>query len=499
MTCALGPYNFEFMDAGPSRDRHAVPRGRHLRESLGAAGRRLLLRALPGEFPPRRPDWTLPGSSEPARPAPPRVPRMAKGAAHRAVAALGRHRARGEPRRAVHAERPAGHQDRRRSRGHPVRRLPGAAWPDAAVGERPARQGIPLRHGPQARSAGIFSVGVEEPYRWKDSVQSEPEVQLWVAEGTANGMRPWVTKFSGVLYDRRWLPVVQRIYQWHFEHERYLRNEAPLARVALLYSEQTAAYHTRCRRRRSSRRSRARDVSRARRSASAVRDGRTKRGLTPERLAAFRLLILADAAALSSTQCAAIRPSWPAAAACWRPSRRRSSTRRVRRRKDFGLADLFGVSFTGRIDGPMQNSYLSLDADPANGRRHEVLDGLDGTSANHQRRLPHRRGADRAVSVAGHAHPVVSRSCRWRTSIRACRTRRRASSTCVSSGRSRIVYVPWDIDRDVLGRARARPRTAARKSRAMDGERAARRSRSRGQASWTSRSGGSGPRSRCTS
>ena len=63
---------------------------------------------------------------------------------------------------------------------------------------------------------GIFSVGLEEAYRWKDSVQSEPEIRLWVAEGTANGMRPWVTKFSGVLYDRRWLPMVERIYQWHF-------------------------------------------------------------------------------------------------------------------------------------------------------------------------------------------------------------------------------------------------------------------------------------------
>src|SRR5204863_3249417 len=78
--------------------------------------------------------------------------------------------------------------------------------------------------------AGIFSVGLEEPYRWKDSVQSEPEVQLWVAEATANGMRPWVTKFSGVLYDRRWLPIVERIYDWHYRHESYLRNTAARAR-----------------------------------------------------------------------------------------------------------------------------------------------------------------------------------------------------------------------------------------------------------------------------
>ena len=118
---------------------------------------------------------------------------------------------------------------------------------------------------------GIFSVGLEEPYRWKDSVQSEPEIRLWVAEGTANGMRPWVTKFSGVLYDRRWLPIVERIYQWHFDHERYLRNEAPLARVALLHSEQTETYHAGVAPGRSRRGSRARHVSRARRSARAVR------------------------------------------------------------------------------------------------------------------------------------------------------------------------------------------------------------------------------------
>ena len=52
---------------------------------------------------------------------------------------------------------------------------------------------------------GIFSVGVEEPYRWKDSVQGEAEIRIWVADGVANGLRPWFTKFAGVLHDRRWL------------------------------------------------------------------------------------------------------------------------------------------------------------------------------------------------------------------------------------------------------------------------------------------------------
>ena len=89
---------------------------------------------------------------------------------------------------------------------------------------------------------GIFSVGLEEPYRWKDSVQSDAEIRVWVAEGTANGMRPWFTKFSGVLYDKRWLDTVDKIYQVLYRNERYLRNIAPMARVGMLFSEQSPNY-----------------------------------------------------------------------------------------------------------------------------------------------------------------------------------------------------------------------------------------------------------------
>ena len=60
---------------------------------------------------------------------------------------------------------------------------------------------------------GIFSVGVEEPYRWKDSVQSERGDPPLGADGIANGLRPWFTKFAGALHDRRWLSVVEDLYR----------------------------------------------------------------------------------------------------------------------------------------------------------------------------------------------------------------------------------------------------------------------------------------------
>src|SRR3954453_22047404 len=56
---------------------------------------------------------------------------------------------------------------------------------------------------------GIASIGIDDEHRWKGSVTTEAELGTWLAGGVANGLRPWVAKFSGVVYDRRWVPVVE--------------------------------------------------------------------------------------------------------------------------------------------------------------------------------------------------------------------------------------------------------------------------------------------------
>ncbi|MBI4624113.1 MAG: hypothetical protein HY736_12970, partial [Verrucomicrobia bacterium] len=123
------------------------------------------------------------------------------------------------------------------------------------MADRQARRGLTVpwangKNGKEFRATmgrkpivGIFSVGVEEPYRWKDSVQNEAEFRLWAADGVANGLRPWFTKFSGVLHDERWLQPVEDLYRRYAAWEKYLRNEYPLARVGLVYSQQTAWFH----------------------------------------------------------------------------------------------------------------------------------------------------------------------------------------------------------------------------------------------------------------
>ena len=292
---------------------------------------------------------------------------------------------------------------------------------------------------------GIFSVGLEEPYRWKDSVQSEAEIRLWVAEGTANGMRPWVTKFSGVLYDRRWLRPVERIYQWHFEHERYLRNERPLARVGVLYSEQTATSHAGV-----ASGDRAEDhllgmyhaLIEARIPFELVHEAL----LTPERLDRFKVLVLADRAALSDDQCAAIRGFVARGGSVVATFATSLYDEAGRQRKDFGLAELFGVSFNGQIDGPMQNSYLHLETDPGTGLRHPILDGLGDTTRiiNGVFRIGVRPSASfPAVLTLIPSYPDLPMEDVY-PRVPHTDTRELYLRTI---GRSRVVYVPWDIDR----------------------------------------------------
>ena len=48
-----------------------------------------------------------------------------------------------------------------------------------------------------------------------------------------------------------------------------------------------------------------------------------------------------------------------------------------RRRQDFGLADLFGARSPGKVEGPMQNSYLTIERDPRTKEFHPLLAGLE--------------------------------------------------------------------------------------------------------------------------
>ena len=258
---------------------------------------------------------------------------------------------------------------------------------DILFQDRQARRGLtcPWMNGRYAKElratmgrkpiGGIFSVGLEEPYRWKDSVQSPAEIRVWVAESVAHGMRPWFTKFSAVLYDRRWLKVVEDIYRWHHSVERYLRNESPIARVGLVYSEQTADFYDRGKAHQSPEdhlKGAYHGLVEARIPFEMVHDNL----LEPARLSSFKVLILPNIAALSSEQCRQLADFVEAGGSIVASFETSLYDEWGEKRSDFGLKELFGVGYRG-FQGPLRNSYLRLDADPKSGNRHPVLSGLE--------------------------------------------------------------------------------------------------------------------------
>jgi len=288
---------------------------------------------------------------------------------------------------------------------------------------------------------GIFSVGVEESYRWKDSVQNADEIRIWVADGIANDLRPWFTKFGGVLYDRRWLKVVEDIYNWHYRWERYLRNEESLARVAVVYSQQTANFYGG-----PAARDKVEDhtlgmyqaLIEARVPFEMVHD----RLLEPERIDRFKLLILPNIAALSDAQCDQLRRYVERGGSLLATHETSLYDEWGVRRKNFGLSELFGAKFNGRVEGPLQNSYLRLE-----NKQHPILAGFGDTDRiiNGARRLD--------VSPIGtYPNPLLTLIPSY-PDLPMEMVYPRVLKTDIAEiyvrdlGKSRIVYFPWDIDR----------------------------------------------------
>jgi hypothetical protein len=247
-----------------------------------------------------------------------------------------------------------------------------------------------------------------------------------------------------VHHDRRWLPVVERLYDWHYRQERYLRNTASLATVALVYSQQTARMYGG-----TEARSRAEDPAlgmyQALVEARIPFDMLHEAHLDGDHLAPYRALILPNIAALSDEACDALRAFVARGGGLLATHETSLYDAGGVRRDDLGLADLFGASCTGAVEGPMRNAYLHVV--PGGAQRHPVLAGLEDAQRiiHGVHRLP-TRGLEPAgdpLLTLVPSYPDLPMEQVYprieRTDIPEVYAR--------THGSGRVVYFPWDIDR----------------------------------------------------
>jgi hypothetical protein len=117
------------------------------------------------------------------------------------------------------------------------------------------------------------------------------------------------------------------------------------------------------------------------------------------------------------------------------------------RRDDLLLGDLYGVRCTGEVGGPMQNSYLRLEVDPATGAHHPLLRGLEDARRiiNGVHRLP-------VEGLYPFPNPPLTLVPSY-PDLPMEEVYPRQPQTDIpevylrQAGKSRIAYFPWDIDR----------------------------------------------------
>lgn len=221
---------------------------------------------------------------------------------------------------------------------------------------------------------GLSSVGLEEVHRWKDSVQNPAEMRLWVADGIAQGLRPWFTKFNANIHDSRWLDPVAEMFAIHKTLEPHLEGTSPTAEIGVVDPLTTLANYE------------GEDRERVEAGEFGFYHALVEAGLPFEMLSDLRLepdwldrfgvIVLCNAAFLSDAQCAALRDYVRRGGSLVASFETSLFDEKGRRRADLGLADTLGVSVTGGTQGPTKNLYWQLDRNQSPSEF--MLEGMEG-------------------------------------------------------------------------------------------------------------------------
>lgn len=238
---------------------------------------------------------------------------------------------------------------------HQGRRNVEPAWSAGRNGKR-------IRATFRNRPVGLItSIGPEEIPRWKDSVQTGPEIEQWVHAGITQGLFPWFTKFNACIPDDRWVEPVANAFSMHAAIEPVLGTMAPTAEIAIIDPATTLRHWDPDKRHLAEHN----DLGfyQALIEARLPFEFLSDQVMTLETLQRFKVVVLANATYLSDEQCQALRDYVTAGGSVVAANETSLYDAKGKARSDFGLADVFGVTLKSPPRSPVQNSYVALNGD----------------------------------------------------------------------------------------------------------------------------------------
>lgn len=296
---------------------------------------------------------------------------------------------------------------------------------------------------------GKFSANVTAAYstgsvRWRNGSKNPAEATMWLNETLASGMALYfhfIGSEDGFGEDRRWQKVGDDYFQWSAKHDAHLKPRRSIANLGVVIGQSTQLLYPGPATvpSREYMRETTNGVYGALLSGRFAFDFVHEDRLDFERIKKYRALLLPNVAMLSDRQCEQIRDYVRAGGSIMASFETGLYEENLKRRSDFGLADLFGISNAGNVIGTNGNAYYRRIE-----RKHQVLDGFDDTNwlPGAQNRVPLKPIDDSVLTVVPGfvqyppelAYPPVSHTNEPAIVLR-------------EMGFSRLAYFPGDIER----------------------------------------------------
>ena len=188
--------------------------------------------------------------------------------------------------------------------------------------------------------------------RWRNVYKSPQEEQMWFNETLASGMVPYhhiIGGENGMGEDRRWLEPARKYFDWMAKHDAHFVNKRSIANIGVVMGQRTHLFY------RPPRGAQMREYMDG--MYYALLEGRFlfdfvhEDKLAPEDLAKYSALLLPNTALLSDQQCRQLRAYVDAGGSLLATFETSLYNERNERRKDFGLADVFGIHKAGDVVG----------------------------------------------------------------------------------------------------------------------------------------------------
>ena len=301
---------------------------------------------------------------------------------------------------------------------------------------------------------GKFAANVTAAYStgspgWRNSSKNPTEATMWLNETLASGMVPYyhfVGSENGLGEDRRWQKTGNDFLRWTARHDAHLTAHRSVANIGVVMGQSTQLLYP------------GPGLKPARRYMHETTQGlydALLRGrfafdyvhedrLEPERLSKYRALVLPNIAMLSDGQCEQIRNYVKAGGSIMASFETSLYDENMKRREDFGLADVFGISKAGEVIGTNGNPYYARIEKPDEAQKHPLLAGFVDTNwfPGAQNRLPLKPVDNPLLTVVPGfvryppelAYPPVSHTAEPAIVLR-------------EDGASRTAWLPGDVER----------------------------------------------------